>query len=268
MQASLDRTQTERYSRQLLLEEISETDQQRLLSSRVLVIGAGGLGSPVIQYLTAAGVGKLGIVDGGVVKRSNLQRQVIYRQGDIGESKVRSAERFVEARNDDITVNTYPVQVQVENVNDILSSYDIVVDGLDNFRTRFLVNDAARLANIPFFHGAIYGFEGNLAVFHPDGPCYRCHIPYKPESARIPSGEPMGIFPTTPGTVGCMQATEVLKWILDIGSVIDTEILRIDLFDMTITATPLEQKSDCPICGESSISALSEIDYTGDCRIK
>ncbi|TYL36515.1 adenylyltransferase [Natronococcus pandeyae] len=267
MSDSLDSRQLDRYSRQLMIDGFDESDQRTLLSSRVLVVGAGGLGSAAIQYLAAAGVGTIGIVDEGRVKRSNLQRQIVHGVDDIGEPKVDSAARFVDALNPDVTVEKHPVRVTSETVESLLEGYDAVVDALDNFPARFLVNDAARLAGIPFVHGAVYGFEGQMMAFRPGGPCYRCLLPAAPDDDAIPSGEPMGIFPTLPGTIGCLQATETLKHCLEVGEVLDDRLLRYDASDATFTRTPLERRPECPVCGPDGITAVDDVDYDDRCRI-
>ena len=261
MGQSLDSRQRDRYSRQLMIDSITESDQRSLLSSAVLVAGAGGLGSSVIQYLAAAGVGTIGIVDDGRVKRSNLQRQVVHTLDDIGELKVDSAARFVDALNPDVTAETHATRITSDTVASLLEGYDVIVDGLDNFAARFLVNDAARLAAIPFVHGAVYELEGQLTVFRPDGPCYRCLVPAAPDEAVAPSGEPMGVFPPVPGTIGTLQATEALKCLLDLGEPLDDELLRYDAADATVVRTPLEPDPDGPLCGSDEIDDTDNIDY-------
>ena len=268
MSEPLDSAQRDRYSRQLLLDAIDEAAQRTLLSSRVIVVGAGGLGSAILQYLTAAGVGAIGIVDDGDVKRSNLQRQVVHTVADVGEPKVESAARFVEALNPDVTVEKYAKRADPETAASLVDGYDVVVDALDNFHGRFVVNDAARLAGLPFVHGAVYGYEGQTMVFLPGGPCYRCLLPEAPDEGAVPSNEPMAVFPTTPGTIGCLQATEVLKILLDVGDPLDNELLRYDGMDATFVRTPLEQRPDCPLCGADAIDSIDEVEYDDRCRIK
>lgn len=260
MTNTLDSRQRDQYSRQLMIDSIGESDQRTLLAARVLVVGAGGLGSSVIQYLTAAGVGTIGIADDGIVKRSNLQRQVVHGIDDVGDRKVDSAATFVERRNADVAVEKHPVRVERNNVEPLVEQYDVVVDALDNFRTRFLVNDAARVAGVPFVHGAVYEFEGQMMAFLPGGPCYRCLLPEVPDADVAPSGEPMGIVPTVPGTIGCLQTTEVLKYRLNVGEVLDDRLLRYDATDATFTQTPLERNPDCPTCGHDSIDSLDDVD--------
>lgn len=265
---SLSERQREQYSRQLMSDAVGEREQRRLLSSRVLVVGAGGLGSAVIPYLTAAGVGTLGIADGGTVKRSNLQRQILHGVEDIGEPKVDSAARFVRERNPDVTVETHPTRVEPSDAESLIEEYDVVVDGVDGFRARFLLNDVARIAAVPFVHGAVYGFEGQTMAFVPGGPCYRCLLPAVPDSETIPSDEPMEVFPTLPGTIGCLQATETLKYLFDVGELLDDRLVRYDATDVTFVSTPLERAPDCPVCGPDGIDSIDGVDYGGDCRIE
>ena len=267
---TLEPRQRDRYSRQLLIEGIDPADQRTLLSSCVLVVGVGGLGSSIIQYLAAAGVGTIGIVDDGRVKRSNLQRQVIHTVDDIGDPKVDSAARFVDALNPAIDVETHETRIDPSNAEPLLEGHDVVVDALDNFVGRFVVNDAAVLAGIPFVHGAVYSFEGQTTVFRPDGPCYRCLLPELPDEEGIPSDEPMGVFPTVPGTIGCLQATEVLKLLLEIGDPLEGHLLRYDGTDATFLRTPLKCDPDCPLCGPNGpeIESLETVAYDDRCRIE
>ena len=265
---ALDAAQLDRYSRQLMVESIGEADQRQLLSSRVLVVGAGGLGSAIVQYLTAAGVGTLGIVDDGAVKQSNLGRQTIHGIDDVGDPKVDSAARFVEALNPDVEVERHPVRVGPDVVESLVDGYDVIVDGLDNFPARFLLNDVARLEAVPFVHGAVYGLEGQTTVFRPGGPCYRCLLPEVPDPEVAPSGESMGVFPTLPGTIGCFQATETLKLLLERDGVLDDHLLRYDATDATVVRTPLERRPDCPVCGPDGIDSIEDVDYSDRCRIE
>ncbi|WP_255190660.1 HesA/MoeB/ThiF family protein [Natronobeatus ordinarius] len=268
MNESLDSTQCDRYSRSLLVKSFEEADQHRLLTSRVLVVGAGGLGSAIIQYLAAAGVGTIGIVDDGTVKPSNLQRQTIHGVDDVGEPKVDSAARFVGALNPDVTVETHSVRVEPDTAEALVEGSDVVVDGLDNFPARFLLNDVCRLEGVPFVHGAVYGLEGQTTVFRPGGPCYRCLLPEAPDPDVAPSGEPMGIFPTLPGTIGCLQATETLKLLLERDGILEDHLLRYDATDATVVRTPLERDPDCPVCGPDGIDSIEDVDYGGRCRIE
>ena len=267
MDDALDESQRDRYSRQLMLGQVGEAGQRTLLESHVLVVGAGGIGSAAIQYLAAAGVGTIGVADGGTVSRSNLQRQVVHREADVGQPKVESAARFVDARNPDVTVRTHHGRIEPDDAEEVVDGYDAVVDGLDNFPSRFLLNDVARLAGVPFVHGAVYALEGQATTFQPGGPCYRCLLPEAPEEGSVPSDEPMAIFPTLPGTIGCLQATETLKYLLEIGELLDGRLVRYDATDVTFLETPLERDPDCPICGVDGIDAIEEVVYTDRCRI-
>jgi molybdopterin/thiamine biosynthesis adenylyltransferase/rhodanese-related sulfurtransferase len=213
---TLTAEQRERYSRHLLLPEVGPEGQQKLLDAKVLLLGAGGLGSPAALYLAAAGVGTLGIVDNDEVDLSNLQRQVIHSSERIGVPKVDSAEQTINALNPDVNVQKYPVRLGPDNIVEIISGYDIVVDGLDNFPTRYLLNDASVRLGIPVVSAAILGFEGQLSVFKPyDGPCYRCLFPVPPPAELAPSCGANGVLGVLPGTMGLLQATEVIKLILD-----------------------------------------------------
>lgn len=249
MSTALTAHEQDRYSRQLMMETFGGTEQQKLRDGRILIVGAGGLGSSIIQYLAAAGVGELGIADSGTVKRSNLQRQTIHRTRDIGDPKVDSVARFIDELNPNVEVKTYQTTVTSENVTRLAGGYDGIVDGLDNFEGRMILNAAARAAAVPFVHGAVYGYEGQWAVFLPDGPCYRCLVPEVPDTPLIPSGEPIGIFPTLPGIIGCMQATETLKILIGHGSIPSDRLLRYDALDCTFTHTPIKTNPDCDVCG-------------------
>lgn len=248
--ARLTEEQRDRYSRQLMLDEIDTTGQGALLDAKVLVVGAGGLGSPVIQYLTAAGVGHLGIVDSGLVERSNLQRQLIHSEAMIGEPKVESAAEFVNRLNRDVHVEAIQESLEAENVGSLISPYDVVVDGLDGFEARYLLNEAARDRDIPFVHGAVHGFVGQMIVFTPGGPCYHCLYPERPTA--IPSGDPVEIFPVVPGAIGCMEAAETLKYLLEVGEVRNDHLLRFDALASTWFETPVRPDPACPVCGGSS----------------
>src|SRR5579872_3116191 len=241
--------QRERYSRHLLLPEVGAEGQQKLLDARVLLLGAGGLGSPAALYLAAAGVGTLGIVDNDDVDLSNLQRQVIHSTERIGVSKVDSAEQTITALNPDVKVKKYAVRLGPENIMEILPGYDIVVDGLDNFPTRYLLNDASVRLGIPVVSAAILGFEGQLSVFKPyDGPCYRCLFPVPPPAELAPSCGANGVLGVLPGTMGLLQSTEVIKLILDEGDPLIGRLLMYDALAATITEVKVRRDPDCPIC--------------------
>ena len=246
---TLTAEQRERYSRHLLLPEVGIEGQQKLLDAKVLLLGAGGLGSPTALYLAAAGVGTLGIVDDDVVDLSNLQRQVIHSTDRIGVSKVDSAEQTITALNPDVKVEKHQVRLGPENIMEILPGYDIVVDGLDNFPTRYLLNDASVRLQIPVVSAAILGFEGQLSVFKPyDGPCYRCLFPVPPPAELAPSCGANGVLGVLPGTMGLLQATEVIKLILDEGEPLIGRLLMYDALAATVTEVKVRRDPECPIC--------------------
>jgi molybdopterin/thiamine biosynthesis adenylyltransferase len=246
---TLTAEQRERYSRHLLLDEVGPEGQQKLLDAKVLLLGAGGLGSPAALYLAAAGVGTLGIVDNDVVDVSNLQRQVIHSSERIGVSKVDSAEQTIAALNPDVDVVKHDLRLGPENIMDILPGYDIVVDGLDNFPTRYLLNDASVRLRIPVVSAAILGFEGQLSVFKPyDGPCYRCLFPVPPPAELAPSCGANGVLGVLPGTMGLLQATEVVKLILGEGDPLIGRLLMYDALAASFTEVKVRRDPECPIC--------------------
>ncbi len=256
---TLTAEQRERYSRHLLLPEVGPDGQQKLLDAKVLLLGAGGLGSPAALYLAAAGVGTLGIVDNDEVDLSNLQRQVIHSSERIGVSKVDSAEQTINALNPDVKVEKYPVRLGPDNIVEIISGYDIVVDGLDNFPTRYLLNDASVRLRIPVVSAAILGFEGQLSVFKPyDGPCYRCLFPVPPPAELAPSCGANGVLGVLPGTMGLLQATEVIKLILDEGDPLIGRLLMYDALAATTTEVKVRRDPDCPICSRDPESITDE----------
>ncbi len=246
---TLTAEQRERYSRHLLLPEVGIEGQQKLLDAKVLLLGAGGLGSPAALYLAAAGVGTLGIVDSDEVDLSNLQRQVIHSSERIGVSKVDSAEQTIGALNPDVNVVKHAVRLGADNIMDILPGYDIVVDGLDNFPTRYLLNDASVRLGIPVVSAAILGFEGQLSVFKPyDGPCYRCLFPVPPPAELAPSCGANGVLGVLPGTMGLLQATEVIKLILGEGEPLVGRLLMYDALAARFTEVRVRRDPNCPIC--------------------
>jgi molybdopterin/thiamine biosynthesis adenylyltransferase len=246
---TLTAEQRERYSRHLLLPEVGIEGQQKLLDAKVLLLGAGGLGSPAALYLAAAGVGTLGIVDNDEVDLSNLQRQVIHSSERIGMPKVDSAEQTITALNPDVNVQKHAVRIGPDNIMDILPGYDIVVDGLDNFPTRYLLNDASVRLQIPVVSAAILGFEGQLSVFKPyDGPCYRCLFPVPPPAELAPSCGANGVLGVLPGTMGLLQATEVVKLILGEGEPLIGRLLMYDALAARVTEVKVRRDPDCPIC--------------------
>jgi molybdopterin/thiamine biosynthesis adenylyltransferase len=230
---------------------VGEAGQQRLLESKVLLLGAGGLGSPAALYLAAAGVGTIGIVDMDVVDASNLQRQILHNLDRIGERKVDSAKRTLTAMNPDVDVVTYDVRLGADNVLDIINSYDVIVDGTDNFPTRYLLNDAALIKKIPVVHGSIFRFEGQATVFYPyEGPCYRCLVPEPPPAELAPSCAEAGVLGVLPGIIGSIQAVEAIKLLLNLGDPLVGRLLAYDALEQTFRTFKIRRDPDCPACGE------------------
>ncbi|HTZ06350.1 MAG TPA: molybdopterin-synthase adenylyltransferase MoeB [Gaiellaceae bacterium] len=263
---SLDEGKRARYSRHLLIPEVGEEGQLRLLESRVLLIGAGGLGSPASLYLAAAGVGRLGIVDDDRVDASNLQRQIAHSTETLGEWKAESAKRTIQALNPDVEVVPYLERLTSENVERILADgWDVIVDGADNFPTRYLVNDAAVWHDIPLVHGSIYRFEGQVTVFKPhDGPCYRCLFPQPPPPELAPSCAEGGVLGVLPGIVGSLQASEALKLCLGAGDPLVGRLLLFDALATEFNEVTLRRDPNCPVCGDNP--TISEyIDYVEFC---
>jgi len=250
---SLTDAQRRRYSRHVLVPEVGEEGQAKLLNAKVLLIGAGGLGSPAAYYLAAAGVGTLGIIDDDVVDESNLQRQILHNTSRIGKLKVDSARETINGLNPDVKVNAINGRLTKENVLDIISQYDIVLDGTDNFPTRYLLNDASVIARIPVVHGSVFRFEGQVTVFKPfDGPCYRCLFPEPPPPALAPNCAEAGVLGVLPGTIGLLQATEVIKLILGIGDPLVGRLLAYDALTETFDELRLFRDPRCPACGENA----------------
>lgn len=258
----LTREQRERYSRHFLLNEVGQVGQEKLLDAKVLLLGAGGLGSPTAFYLAAAGVGTLGIVDDDVVDLSNLQRQIIHTTDRIGVSKVDSAEQAIHDLNPDVTVNKYPFRLDASNIMDVIKDYDIIVDGVDNFPTRYLLNDASVRLKIPVVSAAILGFEGQLSIFAPNadppGPCYRCLFPVPPPAELAPSCGANGVLGVLPGTMGLLQATEVIKLIVGIGNPLIGRLLMYDALDATTTELKIRRDPECPICSREPDAITDE----------
>ncbi len=251
--ATLSNEQRARYSRHLVLPEVGEEGQQRLLASRVLLIGAGGLGSPAALYLAAAGVGTLGIVDFDVVDASNLQRQILHGLDRLGQLKVESARETLAALNPDVKVEPYHQRLSVDNVLDIMSGYDVVVDGADNFPTRYLVNDASLHLRVPVVHGSIFRFEGQASVFHPyEGPCYRCLFPEPPPAELAPSCAEAGVLGVLPGIIGSIEAMEAIKLLLGIGDPLTGRLLIYDALEEDFRTVRLRRNPTCPACADES----------------
>ena len=243
--------QRNRYQRHLLLPEIGPSGQQKLLDSKVLVLGAGGLGSPASIYLAAAGVGTIGILDMDVVDWSNLQRQILHNSDRIGERKVESARKTLTALNPDVNVITHDVRLGADNVVEIMSGYDLVVDATDNFPSRYLVNDAALLTKTPVVHGSIFRFEGQATVFQPYvGPCYRCLFPEPPPAEFAPSCSEAGVLGVLPGIIGSIQAVEAIKLLVGIGEPLVGRLLAYDALAEEFRSFSFRRDPDCPACGE------------------
>jgi molybdopterin/thiamine biosynthesis adenylyltransferase/rhodanese-related sulfurtransferase len=263
---TLSPDQRSRYSRHLLIPEVGEEGQQRLLDAKVLLIGAGGLGSPASLYLAAAGVGRLGIVDADVVDASNLQRQIVHSTDTLGEPKVHSAKRAIEALNPDVEVVPYEERLTSENIDRILADgWDLIVDGADNFPTRYLVNDASVWHGIPVVHGSIYRFDGQVTVFKPhEGPCYRCLFPQPPPPELAPSCAEGGVLGVLPGIVGSLQANEALKLALGKGESLVGRLLLFDALHTEFTEVALRRDPACPVCGDSP-TITEYVDYVAFC---
>ena len=247
--ATLSPDQRNRYHRHLLLPEVDVAGQVKLLRSKVLLLGAGGLGSPAALYLAAAGVGTLGVVDMDVVDISNLQRQVLHNLDRVGERKVDSAKKTLTSLNPDVNVVTYDVRLGADNILEVFSGYDVVVDGTDNFPTRYLVNDASLKLDIPVVHGSIFRFEGQASVYLPhDGPCYRCQVPEPPPAELAPSCAEAGVLGVLPGIIGSVQAMEAIKVLLGIGEPLVGRLLAYDALEGTFRTFRLNRDPHCPAC--------------------
>jgi molybdopterin/thiamine biosynthesis adenylyltransferase/rhodanese-related sulfurtransferase len=241
--------QRNRYQRHLLLPEVGVEGQLELLGARVLLLGAGGLGSPAALYLAAAGVGTIGIVDMDVVDESNLQRQILHNMDRIGERKVDSAKKSLTAMNPDVNVVTHDTRLDASNVVELLSQYDIVLDGADNFPSRYLLNDAALKVGVPVVHGSIFRFEGQVTVFKPyDGPCYRCFVPEPPPAEMAPSCAEAGVLGVLPGIIGSIEALEVVKLILDLGDSLSGRLLAYDALEESFRTFKIRRDPECAAC--------------------
>jgi adenylyltransferase/sulfurtransferase len=240
-----------RYSRHLLLPEVGLEGQRAIKSAKVLCVGAGGLGSPVAMYLAAAGVGTIGIVDFDVVDFSNLQRQLLYMTHDVGRPKVESARERLEAINPEVRVETHQVTLSSANALDLFSRYDLVVDGTDNFPTRYLVNDACVLTRRPYIYGSVFQFEGQASIFAVEnGPCYRCIYPEPPPAGLVPSCAEGGVLGVLPGIIGTIQAAEALKWIVKAGDTLTGRLLILDALAMKFREVRVRRDAECPVCGD------------------
>jgi molybdopterin/thiamine biosynthesis adenylyltransferase/rhodanese-related sulfurtransferase len=251
--------QKQRYSRHLLIPEVGAAGQERLLGSKALFIGAGGLGSPAALYLAAAGVGTIGIVDFDVVDLSNLQRQILHTNDRIGERKVESARKTINALNPDVKVIPHEEMLVAENVDRIIAGYDVIVDGTDTFETRYLLNDAAVAKNIPVIHASVFRFEGQLTTFIPyEGPCYRCLYPTPPPPELAPGCSVAGVLGVVPGIMGMLQANEAIKVLLGIGDTLSGRLLLFDALDTTFTELKLRRDPACPVCSTEAVAARAE----------
>ncbi|MCS4542119.1 MAG: molybdopterin-synthase adenylyltransferase MoeB [Euryarchaeota archaeon] len=258
-----------RYSRQIILNEVGGKGQKKLRSAKILVVGAGGLGAPALIYLAAAGIGTLGVIDFDKVDVSNLQRQVIHLTKDIGKPKTESAKEFIESLNPNVKVETFQTMVTPKNVFDIIKDYDAVLDGSDNFPTRFLINDACVIQKKPIFHGSVFRFEGQVTTIIPgETPCYRCIFPEQPPEGLIPSCQEGGVLGTVPGTIALIQSTEVLKYILKIGTLLKGRLLIYDAINMAFNEFQINKDPKCPVCGENpTITDVSQLEYGHVCVI-
>ena len=263
----LSRDEILRYSRHLLIPEVGVEGQKRLLASSVLIVGTGGLGSPVALYLAAAGVGRIGLVDFDTVDASNLQRQIIHGTGTVGELKVESAKARLHDLNPDTQIDTYNEPFTSENAMRIAKDYDILIDGTDNFPTRYLMNDLGVFLGKPVVYGSIYRFDGQASVFYAkEGPCYRCLFPEPPPPGLVPSCAEGGVLGVLPGTIGTIQATEAIKLLLGIGSSLVGKLLLYNALDMTFEYVKLKKNPNCKVCGEHP-EVTELIDYNAFCGV-
>jgi len=258
--------QVERYSRHIIMPQVGSQGQRRLLDSKVLIIGAGGLGSPVAVYLALAGVGTLGIVDFDTVDVTNLQRQILHHNDDIGRSKVESAKNTILSYNPDVNVITYEERVTSENAMALFEPYDIIISGADNFQARYLINDAAYLSNKPLVDGSILIFDGRATVYLPGQGCYRCVFPEPPPPGEVPSCAEAGVLGMLPGMVGTIQATETVKLIMGIGTSLAGRLLLIDAVDMDFREVKIRRNPNCPLCGDNP-TVTELIDYEVFCGL-
>jgi len=258
--------QVKRYSRHIIMSDVGSKGQRALMGSKALIIGAGGLGSPSAIYLSLAGVGTVGIVDFDVVELSNLQRQVLHHTADVGRPKVQSAVDNIKAYNPDVNVVVHEVRLESENAMEIISQYDLVINGADNFATRYLVNDACYLLNKPLVDGSILIFDGQATVFLPGQGCYRCLFPSPPPPGMVPNCAEAGVLGALTGLVGSIQATEALKYFLGIGESLSSRLLLIDALSMSFREVRLKRNPDCPLCGDNP-TVTELIDYEIFCGI-
>lgn len=258
---ALKEDQIERYSRHILLESVGGKGQEKLLSSKVLVVGTGGLGSPIALYLAAAGVGTIGLADPDEVDLSNLQRQIIHQTKDVGRKKVESGEESIRELNPDVKVVPYPLALNAENADEIISGYDFVVEGTDNFASKFLINDACVLAGKPFSQGGILRFQGQTLTHAPGSACYRCVYLEPPPAGSVPTCSEAGVLGAIAGMLGTIQAAEAVKSLLGIGKTLKNRLLMFDALDMNFRIIDIKRNPNCPICGENpTITELEDIE--------
>jgi len=266
--AKLTESQIERYSRQILLPDVGGKGQERLLKAKVLIIGAGGLGSPAALYLASAGIGKIGIVDFDKVELNNLQRQIVHTFKSVGEPKVESAKNTLNAINQDVEIVPYKLRLTSENILDIIKDYDIIVDGSDNFPTRYLVNDACVLSGKPLCHGGIFRFDGQAITILPEkSACYRCLFPEPPPPGLVPSCQEAGILGAVAGVIGTIQANEVLKYVLGIGNLLAGKLLVFNALDSSFRQVKVPRNPECPVCGQTP-TVTKLIDYEEFCSLR
>ena len=266
---SLTEQQIERYSRQIILEEIGGAGQEKLLSSKVLIVGAGGLGAPAGLYVAAAGVGTIGIIDNDKVELTNLQRQIIHHTSDLGTEKVDSAKAKIQAINPDVTVQTYQVRATAGNISEIVRQYDFVIDGTDNFPSKFLVNDACYFEKVPYSHAGILRFDGQLITVLPgETTCYRCIFRSPPPKGAVPSCSQAGVLGALAGVIGSLQAAEAMKYLIGIGNLLTNALLTYNALTTDFRKVQLNRNPNCPLCGEKPYIAELRDEEQVVCNLK